>query len=59
MGLLGLLATPWVLLGLLWSVPEVLTSRGLPQAVWNSVEMYAASQGAVEVTPKPAAVAEV
>jgi hypothetical protein len=59
MGLLSLLATPWILFGLLWSIPEVLTSRGLPQAVWNSVEMYAASQGAVEVTPKPAAVAEV
>jgi hypothetical protein len=49
LGLLSLLATPWVLFGLLWTVPEVIASRGLPKTIWNHVEMYAASQGAVEV----------
>jgi hypothetical protein len=59
MGLLSLLATPWVLFGLLWAIPEVLTARGLPQAVWNDVAMYAASRGSVEVPPKPAGAPEV
>jgi hypothetical protein len=59
MGLLSLLATPWVLFGMLWTVPEVLTARGLPQAVWNHVAMYAASQGAVEVPAKPVLAPEV
>jgi hypothetical protein len=54
MGLLSLLATPWVLFGLLWAIPEVITARGLPRAVWDHIAMYAASQGAVEVPMKPA-----
>jgi len=45
-GLLAVLLTPWVLFALLWPLSEIISATTLPGDIWNSVDAYAASQGA-------------
>src|SRR5262249_16312273 len=47
MGLVGLLVTPWALFALLWPLSDVVGSTTLPGDLWNTIDTYMASQGAV------------
>ncbi len=44
--LLGMLITPLALFGLLWPLSEVLRDAKLPEDIWNTIDIYAASVGA-------------
>ena len=44
--LLGALITPLALFGLLWPLSEVLRDAKLPEDIWNTIDLYAASLGA-------------
>jgi hypothetical protein len=46
MGLIGLLVTPWALFALLWPLSSAVGSMTLPGDIWNTIDLYAASQGA-------------
>jgi hypothetical protein len=50
MGLVSVLITPWALFALIWPVSQLLGSRVLPGEIWNAVQTYAMSQGAVPGT---------
>jgi hypothetical protein len=45
MGLIAILVTPWALFALLWPVSEMVGSSTLPGDIWNSIDIYAASNG--------------
>jgi len=47
MGIISLVVTPWALFALLWPMSEMIGSTTLPGDVWNTIDGYMASQGAV------------
>ena len=44
--LVGALFTPWALFGLIWPLSQIASSMGLPQDIWNMIELYCTSAGA-------------
>lgn len=44
--LIGALFTPWALFGMLWPLSHMAESIGLPQDIWNTIELYCTSAGA-------------
>jgi hypothetical protein len=48
-GLMALLVTPWALFMLLWPLRDAIAGMGLPEEIWNRVELGVASQGGVLV----------
>ncbi len=52
MGLVGLLVTPWALFALLWPVSELFAAHALPGDIWNTIEVFTMTQGAVAGPPQ-------
>ncbi|MBA3945496.1 MAG: hypothetical protein H0X37_13135 [Herpetosiphonaceae bacterium] len=46
MGLISIMVTPWALFALIWPLSRMLSSTTLPNDIWNTIELYTASQGA-------------
>jgi hypothetical protein len=55
MGLIGLLVTPWALFALIWPVSDLVGSATLPGDVWNTIDTYLASLGAMVDTTQQVA----
>jgi hypothetical protein len=47
MGLIALMVTPWVLFALIWPVSHVIETALMPGEVWNTIDTFLASHGAV------------
>ncbi|GAC1357840.1 MAG: hypothetical protein NVS4B8_18940 [Herpetosiphon sp.] len=47
MGLVSIMVTPWALFALIWPISRMLGSTALPHEIWNAVELYNTSQGAI------------
>lgn len=47
MGIISAVVTPWALFALLWPLGEMIGSTTLPGDVWNTIDGYMASQGAL------------
>ena len=47
MGLIGLLITPWALFALLWPLSDLIGSTTLPGEIWDSIDTFLASRGAL------------
>lgn len=47
MGLIALMVTPWVLFALIWPASHVIETAFMPSGVWNSIDTFMASKGAV------------
>ncbi len=44
-GLIALLATPWVLFAMIWPVSQIMAATGIPDAVRHQVDTWVAAQG--------------
>lgn len=47
--LVGALFTPWALFGLIWPLKHTLDAQNLPGEVWNLIDVYLGSKGAMMV----------
>lgn len=47
MGLIALLVTPWVLFALIWPASHVIETAMMPNDIWNTIDTFMASKGAV------------
>lgn len=47
MGLVSIMVTPWALFALIWPVSNMLTGTMLPRDIWQKIEVYMATGGAV------------
>jgi len=47
MGLITLLVTPWALFALLWPATHIVETALIPGNIWNSIDTFMASRGAI------------